>query len=109
VSGGRFARPVTLTDVGHRALPVAASYIAEWTGQPAVLTDRASYPVSARCKICSRRIRLGEFFQIEWAHVAGPVLEPVAAPSTRVNPGRGEPATGECPPAAGGRAAAVDR
>jgi hypothetical protein len=96
------ARLVTLTDVGHRALPVAGRYVSERTGQPAVLTDESCYPVTARCKACGGPIRLAVLMQWEWVHVAMTAAE--TAPASPVDPARGEPGAGEYPPAPGGLA-----
>jgi hypothetical protein len=53
----------------HQALPIEDSWYEERTQHPANLKAVASYPVTAVCKVCHRRIKLAEIRQMDWAHV----------------------------------------
>jgi hypothetical protein len=57
----------------HTPVPVGGTYKRETDGKPASLTDGADYPVTAECKICHGRIRLGHLMQWEWQHAPAPV------------------------------------
>lgn len=48
--------------------PWRASYVTEEGGEPASLLRDSDYPVVAECKICHRRIRLGQVMHMDWRH-----------------------------------------
>ncbi len=55
-------------DTEHTAIPLDGSYLREADGKPASLTNGADYPVTAECRVCHGRIRLGHLMQWEWLH-----------------------------------------
>jgi hypothetical protein len=52
----------------HRGLPQPGTWVRQ-DGAPADPLQPGDYPVTATCKKCGARIRLGRLLQLEWRHV----------------------------------------